>query len=382
MEQVSDKPPWKNILFFKPKQYKIQLTFSEFECIIPKELFEKKNEINIYEEEHKWELAKKMANPYEMVYTHEEKFPYPNISLLKPLSRSYFKLIEILKTTRFFETLSKDIQYLRSAHVAEGPGGFIQAFIDLAEEHKKTVKKINAITLNSDKQYIPGWKKASNFLRRFSNIIKISYGKDNTGDIYKLENQEAFIEEVNQKVHLFTADGGFDFSVDYAQQEKLIFNLLVCSFLIGFQVLAINGTCVIKLFDTYSTSTKTLLSLCGSCFKEYSIYKPASSRPCNSERYFIGKGYKGMNNEVINNLKKIYFNIKNNLYPQTTISDEETEYINTVSSIYEKQQIQCIDLAKLYAENPELFKTKYKNTYNYSVKFCKEFKIPTRNITS
>ena len=171
MEQTIEKPPWKQLTFYKTKPYnKANIIYGDFLLNIPSELFEKKNEINTYEEEHKWELAKKLANPYEMVYTHEEKFPYPNISLIKPLSRSYFKLIEILKSTDFLKDMPKEVQYLRSAHVAEGPGGFIQGFIDLVDESKRKVKRIDAITLRSDKQHVPGWKKASNFLKKYSNI--------------------------------------------------------------------------------------------------------------------------------------------------------------------------------------------------------------------
>jgi cap2 methyltransferase len=380
MEQCIEKPPWKQVIYYKSKPYvKSSIEYEEFSLNIPKELYEKKNEINVYEEEHKWELAKKLANPYEMVYTHEEKFPCQNISLLKPLSRSYFKLIEMLKISNFFKELPKEIQHLRSAHVAEGPGGFIQAFIDLVEESKRKVKRIDAITLRSDKQYIPGWKKASNFLRKYSNIINISYGIDDTGDIYKFENQQHFISTLPQKVHIFTADGGFDFSIDYSLQEKQIFKLLVCSFIVGLQVLTVNGYCIIKLFDTYSDSTQTILSLCGSCFKEYTIYKPASSRPCNSERYFIGKKYRGINNEVIETLKAVY---RNELYPKMNICNEEKEYINSISKLYEKKQIQCIDLAKQFAENQELFKNYKNNFFNQSLNFCQEFKIPIKSILS
>ena len=383
MEQILVKPPWQQILFFKTIPYDKEdhtILFEEFQDTIPKELLLKKEEINIFEEEHKWELAKKLANPYEMVYTQEEKFPHSNVSLLKPLSRSYFKMVEILYSIKFFEELPKEIFHLRSAHIAEGPGGFIQAFIEIAEKYKKKIKKIDAITLKSDKHYIPGWKKAQHFLKKYSDIIHISYGKDDTGDIYKKENQEFFISEILNKVHLFTADGGFDFSTDYCMQEKDIFHLLVCSFYICLKTLAFNGTCIIKIFDTYSNSTQTLLSLCGSCFKEYSIYKPATSRPCNSERYFIGKKYKGMNIKVLDILGEIERNIFNNKYPNCDIRIEERDYINSISKIYEMKQIECIDLAKNLAINKDLYKEYYKNHYTSSLAFCKQFKIPTKSI--
>jgi len=372
------KYPWKELQYFKSYGAPKDIIFKEFESAIPSYLIAKKEEINIYELEHKWELAKKLANPYEMIYTQEEKFPHPNISLLRPLSRSYFKMIEILNISSFLKDILKDVQYLRSAHLAEGPGGFIQAFIDIVEGSRRKVKKIYAMTLKSDKPHIPGWKKASYFIKKYSSILDISYGKDDTGCMYVKENQDAFIQRVEQKVHLFTADGGFDFSIDYPQQEKQIFELLVCSFIVGFQVLNIGGTCVVKCFDTYSNSTQVLLSLCGSCFKEYIIYKPATSRPCNSERYFIGKGFKG-SSTCIDQLYKIRNNLYTNLYPQADINPKEKEYFDHISNAYEYLQMKCIDTAKEYAVNPKLYVHVYKDHFEKSLKYCNDFKIPTKH---
>ena len=380
MDDTIFKPPWQMVVFYKTKQYiNIDIEYKPFISNIPEYLIIKKEEINKYEKEHKWELAKKLANPYEMVYTQEEKFPYSNISLLKPLSRSYFKMIEILNISNFLKEY-KNIQFFRSAHVAEGPGGFIQAFIDYIEDSRKKIKKIYAITLKSDKHYVPGWKKTASFVNKYSSILKISYGKDGSGDINKKENQDYFINEIDQKVHLFTADGGFDFSIDYTQQEKQIYNLLVSSFLIAFQILTINGLCIIKIFDTYSESTKTLISLCGSCFKEYTLYKPATSRPCNGERYFVGKQYKGINSKIVDILKNIKANIINDIYPFIILDTEELNYMNIISNRLEIKQIECIDLAKKYANNIELHKEIYEDHYNKSYEFCKVFRIPIKDL--
>jgi 23S rRNA U2552 (ribose-2'-O)-methylase RlmE/FtsJ len=309
-----------------------------------------------------------------MVYSQEEKFKYPNLAFIKPLSRSYFKMIELLYVSHFFQDF-KQVHYFRSVHVAEGPGGFIQAFIDVTEQNRKKVKKIDAITLRSETYYVPGWKKANSFIKRYSDILNISYGYDNTGNINNYLNQDNFINSIDNKVHIFTADGGFDFSTDYTQQEKLIFQLLVSSFIVALQTLMLNGYCYINLFDTYSTSTKTLLALCGSCFKEFSIYKPAISRPCNSERYFIGKNLKNNTKKVLDILKIFQIQLQDNKYPVMTIDSLTEKYIDDISSILEKKQIEHINLAKQFAENPELHKEYYKTHLEKSVLFCKDMKI-------
>jgi hypothetical protein len=79
-------------------------------------------------------------------------------------------------------------------------------------------------------------------------------------------------------------------------------------------------------------------------------------------------------------LKIIYSNTKNSLYPKISLLNEEKEYINSISKLYEKKQIECIDLAKQLAENQELYKNYYKDFYSASLKFCTEFRIPTKII--
>ena len=144
------------------------------------------------------------------------------------------------------------------------------------------------------------------------------------------------------------------------------------------QVLSLNGMCIIKIFDTYSIHTKTLISLCGSLFKEYTLYKPATSRPCNSERYFIGKKFKGFNKQVLDNLRTIYDNSLRELYPYIEIEEDELKYIEDISDTYEKKQIEFIDLAKEFATNNELYKSFYKQNFDKSYNFCKEFRVPIK----
>jgi hypothetical protein len=49
-------------------------------------------------------------------------------------------MIEILSVLQFFDRLPKTTQKVRSAHVAEGPGGFIEAFFERAERNKKIIQ--------------------------------------------------------------------------------------------------------------------------------------------------------------------------------------------------------------------------------------------------
>jgi hypothetical protein len=215
----SSAPPWQKSL----KTTLPQLVFGPWTETPSKALLEAKDRISALEAAKRWELVKKMVNPYEIVYTHEDRFFHPSIALIKPLSRSYFKMIEMMHVLQFFEGLPKQLPKIRSAHVAEGPGGFIQALYNRAALRSKTIAASFAMTLKPNNPHVPGWKKATQFLQKHKQV-RIHYGADGTGDIYNTENQDSFIEFSKPKAHIFTADGGFDFSVDYALQEQHVFH--------------------------------------------------------------------------------------------------------------------------------------------------------------
>ena len=68
--------------------------------------------------------------------------------------------------------------------MAEGPGGFIEAFVSL---RKNKLDTYHAMTLIDENVNVPGWKKSENFLRNNPNVI-IETGYDKTGNLYKTEN--------------------------------------------------------------------------------------------------------------------------------------------------------------------------------------------------
>jgi 23S rRNA U2552 (ribose-2'-O)-methylase RlmE/FtsJ len=228
-----------------------------------------------------WEVRKKITNPYEAIFSGEDS--YPSLAKVQPLSRSYFKMIEMLGLIGFFSQVTEPFT---SAHICEGPGGFIQHVVETLAERQIITKGIYAMTLKPTKSHIPGWRRSIHFLKKYPKI-KLEYGADDTGNILKPENQADFCRKA-KGAQLFTADGGFDFSVNYTNQELMAFPLLVASFLMGLKTLEKGGTMIIKLFDIYSRATQDLFLGSGTFFEKFTLYKPATSRPCNSERYFIG----------------------------------------------------------------------------------------------
>ena len=92
---------------------------------------------------NKWEKYKKLYNDYEYIYTSSNKSK--NISDIIPISRSYFKIHEILKDFNI-----NDLEYCSC--IAEGPGGFINCLLN-----NYNIKCIYGITLLSNDRKIPFW---------------------------------------------------------------------------------------------------------------------------------------------------------------------------------------------------------------------------------
>lgn len=267
-----------------------------------------KNEI---QKEEKWDDFKKITNPYEYVFLSWNRRASRSVSTRQPLSRSYFKMIEMLQSAKLTEALSPLVSAhggLRTAHSAEGPGGFIEACWSTAETNKWAVSGSYAITLRSDAKNVPGWRKAARFLSEHPSV-RICDGADGTGNILLLENQDSFIQTVRESfpegVHLYSADGGFDFSLDYNAQEDTVLPLLLAESLLGIQCLAPGGCFVLKCFDTTERFTLDLLWLLTLCFREWTLLKPYTSRAGNAERYFIGKGFVGHVEDIVAILKHI-----------------------------------------------------------------------------
>ena len=390
-----DPKPWENISFFKRNItnspfYELESNFTNH--IITEEedtLHEYRNRISEYERTldstHNWEYYKKIVNPYELVYTQKKYDNFPDsISIVKPLSRSYFKMIEMLQMTNFFKGFK--YENVRTAHVCEGPGGFVEALFEEAIKNRKRIQTSIAMTLKSKQTNVPGWKRASQFLQKNKNV-RILYGHDETGNILKPENQQYFIDycihpSYGGKMDIFTADGGFDFSCNYSKQEKMIFPLLLASTKIGLEVLKKGGIFILKLFDFYEKATVDLLYFLSCHFTEWTLYKPATSRPCNPEQYFIGKGFSGCSDEVLDIMRvwcsiieasepleslfknELPYDFKKTIKDlRTTSFTKQTEYLEKVFFIIDKNDDKII---KNYLRKNE------KSSYEW----CVKFKVP------
>ena len=69
-------------------------------------------------------------------------------------------------------------------------------------------------------------------------------------------------------------------------------SLHYCEMVTALGVLAPGGSFILKAFTLFEHPTICALYLLGALFQQVHVYKPATSKPGNSETYIIGKGFK------------------------------------------------------------------------------------------
>jgi len=231
-----------------------------------------------------WDTIKKYTNPYEFIHSN---IPLVNhsISKYKPISRAFFKLIEIYK---HFELLpNKDS--IKTFHLAEGPGGFIEATNFLRKNKSDTYYGITLI--NESDNSVPNWKKSSNYLRKNPHII-IETGPTKDGNILNDKNYRYICDSYNNSMDIVTGDAGFDFSGDFNRQENNIFPLLYTQIMYAITLQKYNGNFVLKIFDIFLKNTCQIIYLLSCFYKKVYITKPNTSRYANSEKYIVCKYFK------------------------------------------------------------------------------------------
>ena len=191
--------------------------------------------------------------------------PVPNVKF-RVASRAYHKLDEIIKTCVLPDCAS-------SLHICEAPGGFIQCVC----MNNPKLEKWCATSLQDNIK----------FEREYLNMEK--------GCILDLnENGNILLKEVrdnikqNGKFNMVTADGA---DPRHDNIETNNYELLLAQTDIALSCLEQNGTFVCKYFEGCNVQTQIWIGVLTNCFEDVSLIKPNTSRPTNSERYLVGKGF-------------------------------------------------------------------------------------------
>lgn len=290
-----------------------------------------------------WDSMKKYTNPYEFIHSNLPHLNY-SIAKYKPISRAFFKLLEIYK---HFDILTMSYP-IKTFHLAEGPGGFIEATAFLRKNPNDKYYGITLIEDNNEK--IPGWSKTSQFLENNKNVI-IEKGVTGNGDLYNDNNYEYLLSKHRNSMEIITGDGGFDFSGDFNKQENNAFRLIFTQVVYAIGLQRYNGFFILKIYDVFLKNTCQIIYLLSCFYKKVYITKPNTSRYANSEKYIICKYFKYTDTrEVCNRFKDILYIMKDinyNNYELTSIFQNKIPYyyiskLNEINGIFINQQVDNI----------------------------------------
>jgi 23S rRNA U2552 (ribose-2'-O)-methylase RlmE/FtsJ len=324
----------------KDEDIKFKMVESIPYAFISNSLYEmlSKTKLQIEPIENSWDNYKKLTNPYEFIHTVVPGCK-TQVSRMKPLSRSFYKMVEICtqfnlchignnnnsndvindiftsssvnvgnnhinQNNTFMHFVVPDSVSLAaqcasspkmtSFHLAEGPGGFIEAVCFMRKNPNDVYYGMTLVNSNSK---CPGWKKSKTFLEENPNVI-IEKGIDDTGNLLSIENFKYCYEKYGGKIDFVTGDGGVDFSENFNNQEHTAIKLIIAQVIYAISMQASGGNFVLKVFDIFSNATLDVLYLLSSLYKEVYIMKPNTSRYANSEKYIICKGFNMNKNET------------------------------------------------------------------------------------
>ena len=326
-------------------------------------LYEIKNKIDGYGSD--WDEFRKYTNPYEYINSN---VPGKSkcVAKYKPLSRSYFKMLEIMSSFdiyipnngNVFESRTSKTRNaipMNSFHLAEGPGGFIEA---LANTRKNLDDKYVGMTILDDANdnNVPAWKKSEYFLRNNPNVF-IENGATGTGDILCIKNFKHCVDKYGSSMDLITADGGFDFSTGFNSQEINITKLLYGQICYALCLQKHKGCFILKIFDCFMDHTIDLLYILSAFYEEVYITKPNTSRYANSEKYVVCKNFRfSSNSDFIVKLGSCFKNVIGSTTPITRLlkCPVSSHFINKIeefNAIFGQQQIDNIHQTIILIDN-------------------------------
>ena len=113
-----------------------------------------KGYIDKINDSHKWDTAKKLSNNFELIGCNWEK----SVSAVKPMSRSYYKMLEMIID---FKLVDNNVTSYIYGAIAEGPGGFVESFIKYRRKYfLGRGDRIQCMTLRSSSSDVPNWKQS------------------------------------------------------------------------------------------------------------------------------------------------------------------------------------------------------------------------------
>lgn len=299
------------------------------------------------------------------------------------LSRGFYKLWEILMT---YDLIDIDNKSFVSAHLAEGPGSFIQATMFFREKFSKYWKddQYYAVTLHPEDEgkHVPELEK--NFVNYYAKekpqrfILHKTYPKQvaggssdkDNGDITDPKTIMLFGGDMREKADFITADGGFEWGNENIQEQeafRLIFGQIVGAIMNQKK----GGHFVCKFFETFTMTSVKFLAVLQACYKKVEVIKPLTSRQSNSEKYYVcmdfkyddkDKEFKEISKKLLDILKQIHSEQKLKIVDIFSDFNPDIKFLHPIINmniLIENKQFKAVNEIKTFLDAQNFYGDKY-----------------------
>ncbi|EGT46247.1 hypothetical protein CAEBREN_08783 [Caenorhabditis brenneri] len=225
---------------------------------------------------------------------------YRNPKILKNYfickNKAFLKLLEIYDVFGFNDNGSGEI---RSFHLCEGPGYFIDATYlawlrSSSSSSPESTWHWNANTLNPYFENISCFDKLIDDSHLRGHLDKWKFGPTDDGDVKKLIEEDYLEkEELEGKFDLVTADGSTNTQGQEGNIEQIVEDLILAEVNVALKLLRKNGRLIIKMYRFCLKGTRDIMMMLGENFSKIRAIKPMTSRPGSAERYIICDGFGG-----------------------------------------------------------------------------------------
>jgi len=313
-----------------------------------------------------------------LIHSNKDKYTEMNMQFLGFYNKQYKNVFSIVD--------HRGVKKIRVSKAKLQSGGKSKEPNDTdTSESSETPKNIgNTKTTKKNKLIIENTGGSSPVGVSIKNIIQI--------DTIKLFKKD--IEKTKKYLDLITSDGKIK-TDNIHTQEPESYQLLLSEIIAALKVQAINGSFVLKVFETFTIPTLKLIYLLSSFYKNTYIYKPFYSRPYNSEKYIICKDFKldqvkdaEQLKTKIKTLETVLAEMDTNrfvydIFPTLKLPDEYLYKMKLINiKIANTQQIMINEIVKYIKEN-NYFGEKYHTQRDIQINATKwwvSFFFPPNNL--
>jgi 23S rRNA U2552 (ribose-2'-O)-methylase RlmE/FtsJ len=221
------------------------------------------------------------------------------------VSNAFTKLYEVLE---YHQLIDYNKESIDAFHICEAPGNFIYSTNHYLKSNNPNIKynwhanSLNPFNQSVKDKYGKVFSDDYKLMKHYKN--KWIFGENNgTGDITNVKNIKYFLKTIN-KVDFISGDCGLWTEQSKSDEQEVIMGQInFAQIIVVLTMLKEGGSFVVKHYTPMTQPVIiSYLYLLNMVFDEIFIMKPLASRPSTRELYLGGSGFKGIDNDILEQL--------------------------------------------------------------------------------